>query len=149
MKTASAVTGKPTGPRGDKLILLVECDDNDRRRLGAWLEGAGYGLMDCPGPQREDFTCVGVRGRPCALVEIADLAILDGRVLLQAGADQKAARRLLHYYLASDKPVLILADKAESGLSFDNDRVALAKRSSRKAVLAAVSDLLDVDCLTD
>ena len=99
MKTAPAVTGKAASPNRNRLILLVECGDDDRRRLGAWLEGAGYSLMDC--------------------------------------------------LPSSDKPVLILADKAESGLSFDNHRVALAKRSSSKAVLAVVSDLLDGDCLTD
>ncbi len=43
--------------------------------------------MDCPGPQREDFTCLGIRGQRCALVAIADLAILDGRVLLEPGTD--------------------------------------------------------------
>lgn len=127
-----------------KMVLLVEADPSDRERLGGWLEKAGYGLIDCPGPQRQDFTCLGVRGQHCALVEIADIAILDGRVF-QEGADHKAATRLLHYYLVSGKPVLVLINHGADLLSFENDRVAIADRSDRSAVLAAVGELLEAD----
>jgi hypothetical protein len=125
-----------------KLILLVEPDPHDRDHLGASLEAAGYGLMDCPGPRREDFTCLGIHGRRCALVEIADLAILDARALQAAGVDRKPAARLLHYYLSSDKPVLVLTDQQEQPFSFENDRVAEADRSNSAAVLTAVTELL-------
>lgn len=130
-----------------KLVLLVEANAEDRRRLGGWLEDAGYSLMDCPGPRREDFSCLGVRGRRCALVEIADLAILDSRVLHRASMDNRAATRLVHYYLTSGKPVLVLTDSAGSPLMFENDRIAIADRSSQKAVLTAAKELLDVTCL--
>lgn len=128
----------------DKLILLVEGDETERERIGGWLQEAGYGLMDCPGPQRQDFTCLGVRGEHCALVEIADLAILDSYSLLDA-PDYKAASCLLRYYLRSDKPVLVLADGIGSEFSFEADRVAVATRASRASVLEAVRELLDVD----
>jgi hypothetical protein len=130
-----------------KLILLVESVAADRRRVGQWLEDAGYNLMDCPGPQRADFSCLGVRGRRCALVEIADLAILDSRVLHRASSDDRAATRLVHYYLTSGKPVLVLTDPSTSPLTFENDRIAIADRSSKKAVVTAAKELLDVTCL--
>lgn len=128
----------------DKLILLVEDDATDSERIGGWLEEAGYGVIDCPGPQRQDFTCLGVRGERCALVEIADLAILDSHTLLDA-PDDKAASCLLRYYLRSDKPVLVLADGIGSEFSFEDDRVAVATRTSRATVLEAVRELLEID----
>ena len=127
-----------------KLVLLVEPDERDRTRLGAALEGAGYNVMDCPGPTRTDFTCLGVRGKRCALVEIADLAILDGRTL--EARTGRAATDLLRYYLATDKPVLVLADGIGAEVSFEDDHVAIATRA-RRSVLTAVRELFDVDRL--
>ena len=127
-----------------ELILIVESDAGDRSRLQRWLEAAGYSVIECPGPQRQDFTGVGVRGEPCALVEIADLAVLDGRVLFDQG-NHKEARRLLQSYLASNKPVLLLGDGAGTEFSFEDDRVAVAARANRESVLEAVRELLEVD----
>lgn len=147
MEPDAGTPPKPTGRRTDSLVLLVEPDDTDRARLGAWLEAAGYRVIDCPGPKREDFTCLGVRGESCALVEVADLAILDGRTLFEADTDPRAATRLLRYYLGTDKPVLVLADGIGADFSFEDDRVAVASRASRAAVLAAVRELFDIDRL--
>lgn len=147
MEPNCGITPKPAVRRKDSLVLLVEPDHTDRARLGEWLEGAGYGVIDCPGPKREDFTCLGVRGERCALVEIADLAILDGRTLLETDSDAQAATRLLRYYLACDKPVLVLADGIGADFSFEDDRVAVATRASRTSILTAVRELFDVDRL--
>ena len=76
---------------------------------------------------------------------IADLAILDGRVLLEASTDRKAATRLLRYYLASDKPVLVLAEGTDADFSFEDDRVAIATRVNRTSVVEAVRELLELD----
>lgn len=130
-----------------QLVLLVHSNGDDRRKLGGWLEAAGYSLMDCPGPKREDFSCLGIRGRRCALVEIADLVILDGRVLEEAGGENEGVRKLLHYYLGCGKPILVLLDRIDGGIAFENDRVATADRSDREAILRAARDLLDVECL--
>lgn len=48
----------------EKLVLLVEPDEDGRERLGGWLEKQGFGVMECPGPSRADYTCLGVQGRP-------------------------------------------------------------------------------------
>ena len=138
---------RPADRRPGRLVLLIEPDESDRSRLGEWLEGAGYSVMLCPGPKREDFTCLGVRGQRCALVEIAELAILDGKTLLEAESDPQAATRLLRYYLGSDKPVLVLADGIGAEFSFEDDRVAVATRASRQSVLTAVRELLQLDRL--
>ena len=125
-----------------EIVLLVEANPAERRWLGERLKDAGYALVDCPGPRREDFSCLGVRGQHCALVEIADVVILDGRVL-QHGTDRKAATRLVHSYLTSGKPVLVLIDSGAAPPSFESDRVATADRSDPSTVLKAVGELLD------
>lgn len=130
-----------------ELVLLVQSNGDDREQLGGWLQDAGYSVLDCPGPKREDFSCLGIRGRRCALVEIADLVILDGRVLEEAGAENAGVRKLVHYYLGSGKPVLVLLDRIDGGTSFENDRVATADRCDREAILSAARDLLDVECV--
>ena len=138
---------KAIDAKRERLILIVHPDDGGRNRLADWLEDAGYGVIECPGPRRMDSTCLGVRGQSCGLVEIADLAILDGAVFRQADTNREAATCLLRYYLASDKPVLVLADGAGADFSFEDDRVAVAPRANRQSVLAAVSELLDLDRL--
>lgn len=145
MQAGAVRLAQPADRKTKQLVLLVEPEESDRTRLGGWLEEAGYGVIDCPGPRREDFTCLGVRGERCALVEIADLAILDGRTVFEASSDPQAATRLLRYYLASDKPVLVLADGIGAEFSFEDDRVAVASRASRPSVLAAVRELFEID----
>ncbi|HYM49511.1 MAG TPA: hypothetical protein VET65_02950 [Candidatus Limnocylindrales bacterium] len=128
--------GKPA------IALLVEADEADRERYGAWLEGAGIGVINCPGPKRDDFTCLGVRGERCGLVEIADLAILDVRLLDDAYRPATGSRRLLHYYLNSGKPIVLVGSLDRSERRIRDDQVALVRRPSARSLVSAVRRLL-------
>jgi hypothetical protein len=61
------------------VVLLVEPDERDRELYGAWLEDAGMTPINCPGPQMPELNCLGTGGRPCPLLEVADLAVLYSR----------------------------------------------------------------------
>ena len=58
-------------------VLLVEAETAERERLGDLLERAGFDVVECPGPSGPDYTCVGGREGRCALVEPADIVVLD------------------------------------------------------------------------
>src|SRR6202162_6025465 len=90
-------------PRRDGLVLLVEPDALERDQLGSWLEAAGYGVINCPGPPGAGMVCLGQRGRACGLVEIADLLVLDVRLARDAVRERTPGRRLLHSYVSSRK----------------------------------------------
>src|SRR5438477_5295729 len=52
-----------TTPKCDRLVLLVEPDAGEREEFGSWLEAAGYGVINCPGPPGAGMVCLGQRGR--------------------------------------------------------------------------------------
>ena len=66
-----------TEPKRDRIVLLVEPDAGEREQFGAWLEAAGYGVINCPGPPGAGMVCLGQRGCACGLVEISDVLVLD------------------------------------------------------------------------
>src|SRR5438094_9952586 len=97
------------------VVLLVERNERDRERYGAWLEDAGMTPINCPGPKVPGFSCLGTCGRPCPLAEVADLAVLDIRQLPGLSKRGLAAWRLLRYYLGLGKPVVVIADHCRTG----------------------------------
>jgi hypothetical protein len=115
-----------TTPKRDRLVLLVEPDAGEREQFGSWLEAAGYGVINCPGPPGAGMVCLGQRGRACGLVEIADLLVLDLRVVRDAVTDRTPGRRLVHYYLSSGKPLMLLGDPAQLGKRYRDDQVVVA-----------------------
>jgi hypothetical protein len=133
----------------EKLVLLVDPDADDRERLGSWLEKAGFGVIVCPGPSRVDFTCLGVQGRPCALVGLADLAVIDLRLLSDAYEERAPSRQLLRYYLGAGKPVIILGTDGGRRRPYREDRLVLLKsRPSRRSFIGAVRHLLQEMAIT-
>ena len=126
------------------LVLLVEPEEAEQERLGGWLEGAGIGVMACPGPQRQDFTCLGVRGQRCGLVEIADLAIVDVRVIEGAYQEHTPSRELFRHYLRADKPILLLGPMSGSARVFRDVEVRLLERPTRRSLVDSVRRLLQM-----
>jgi hypothetical protein len=126
------------------LLLLIEPDAVERERYGGWLEQAGFGVMECPGPGRIDMTCLGVRGHRCVLVEAADMAVLDVRVLRDAYRERAAGRRLLRFYLECGKPVLLMGGTTRPKTEFNDEHVSVMRRKpTRRALLSAVRTLLE------
>ncbi len=93
-------------------ILLVEADDIDRERFGAWLEDAGYDVVACPGPQGPQYTCVGSRTGACPLTEGVELIVLDTRLDSELAVAGTSATDLVSVYRATGKPVVILDPEA-------------------------------------
>ncbi len=112
---------------GSPLVLLVEPDDADRERYGAWLEDAGLMPITCPGPRIPGFTCLGTCGRPCPPAAVADLAVLDTRKLPGISKKGLPAWRLLRYYLAHGKPVVVIADHYRKDRTFRPEQVAILR----------------------
>ncbi len=80
-------------------------------------------------------------GRRCGLVEISDVLVLDLRLVRDAVSERTPGRRLIHYYLASGKPVVLLGDAAELGKRYRDDQVVvLARRGkvSRKTFVGTI-----------
>jgi hypothetical protein len=134
---------RPT-PKKDRLVLLVEPDAVERDQFGAWLEAAGYGVINCPGPPAAGMVCLGQRGRVCGLVEISDLLVLDLRLVRDAVTDRTPGRRLVHYYLSSGKPVMLLGDPAQVRKRYRDDHVVVLPQGrsvSRRTFIKTVQRL--------
>jgi hypothetical protein len=139
------ITAMPRStPKRNGLVLLVEPDAVERDQLGSWLEAVGYGVINCPGPPGAGMVCLGQRGRACGLVEIADLLVLDVRLVRDAVTDRTPGRRLVHYYLSSGKPVMLLGDPAQVGKRYRDDQVVVlpqARSVSRRTFIKTVQRL--------
>ncbi len=128
----------------EKLVLLVEPNEDDRERLGGWLEKTGFGVVECRGPDRLDYTCLGVQGRPCPLVEAADLAILDLRLLSDSFERRAPSLRLLRYYLTAGKPVLLLGTHGGRRKPYREDHLTFLKSwPGPRTFIGAVRQLLE------
>lgn len=98
-----------TDPRQTKTtVLLVEADDDERERFGAWLEDAGFHVLTCPGPTEPDYTCVGARTGACPLAAEASVVVLDMSTRSEAVMMGTAAEELLGLYLWTGAQVVAL-----------------------------------------
>lgn len=62
-----------------KVSVLVVGEDTWRsRRWTAWLDEAGFATSGCPGPHIAE-RCPRLDGERCALRELFDVAVIDGR----------------------------------------------------------------------
>jgi len=107
-------------------------------------DAAGYGVINCPGPPGAGMVCLGQRGRACGLVEISDLLVLDVRLVRDAVREQTPGRHLIHYYVSSGKPVMLLGDPEQLGKRYRDDQVIVLQRKgsvSRKTFMATISSL--------
>src|ERR1700694_6055252 len=92
-------------------VLLVGPDQEDRERLGGWLESAGIDPINCPGPHAPDFTCLGTSNAARPPGNLGDVAVLDVRRLPRTSSAGLPGWRLLRYYLEHGKPVVVIADR--------------------------------------
>lgn len=133
-----------TTPSTDRLVLLVEPDAGEREQFGAWLEAAGYGVINCPGPPGAGMVCLGQRGKSCGLVEISDVLVLDLRLVQDAVREQAPGRRLIHYYLSAGKPVLLLGNPGHLARRYHDDKVVVLPRRdkiSRRSFMTTIKRL--------
>ena len=124
-----------TTEQRNPLVLLVEPDDGERERYGAWLEDAGMTPINCPGPRIPGFFCLGVCNRPCPLAQVADVAVLDTRQLPGLSKQGLPGWRLLRYYLAQGIPVVVIADHYRKDRTFRPEQVAILRPNPGKESL--------------
>jgi len=55
--------------------VVVSPDEQRARTWSAWLRGAGYATVTCPGPEAMD--CPRLEGERCARRHLFDLAVID------------------------------------------------------------------------
>jgi len=130
----------PTASRAN--VLLVEADSTDRERFGAWLESAGIDPIDCPGPHGPDFTCRATHNAGCPLVNVADVAILDVRRLPGISTKGLPGWRLIRYYLARGKPVVLITDRYRKPAFRPEQIFVLRPNPGRESLLLAVRTAL-------
>ena len=94
-------------PRGT--VLLVESDAQERERLAAGLEDAGFEVTLCPGPTGPDYTCVGARTLECPLAKGASVVVLDMWLEGEDLMEGTPAEELIDVYLLAGHRVIALA----------------------------------------
>lgn len=123
-------------------VLIVADDLQERSQIGAWLEGSGFNVISCPGPQGPDYTCLGGRGEHCPLADAADVVVLDLRLSSDEMMTGTPGWELLFFYMALGRKVVALSgceDSIRPGT--DEDVTVLQRRPSREALVSAVRDL--------
>jgi hypothetical protein len=102
-------------------VLIVESDPQERERLGSALEASGFDVIQCPGPTGPDYACVGERTGRCALLDLADVVVLDLWLSSDAVMMGTPSGELLRLYVGAGRPVVTLGipDGATSGLPSD------------------------------
>jgi hypothetical protein len=129
------------GAGGQHAVLVVEADEPERERFGAWLEGSGFRVLLCPGPTEPDYTCIGARGGSCPLVAEVDLVVLDMSLDSEAVMVGTAAEELLGLYLMSGRPVVVLG--SHPGEEVRGQLRRLRRHPSREELVDALGALAD------
>ena len=132
-----------TGRR--RIVLLVESDADARSSLQAALEAEGHRVIPCPGPTAPNYTCVGGREGSCALVERADVVVLDPWL---AGDEQgvgTTADALIDVYAGRGRTVVVVGSTAHVEPLRLGRIVRLGDGPSTGEVVAAVGAAPDAD----
>ena len=123
-------------------VLVVANDAVERDRIGDWLEGDGYGVLACPGPQGPDYTCLASSGAACPLATDADVVVLDLRLMSDEVMAGMPGWELMLYYMTQGKKVVALSSLDDTIQPTTDDGVAVLPRPvSRDGVIEAVGML--------
>ena len=124
-------------------ILIVEYDDEERRRISEMLVSAGYDVIRCPGPEAPNYVCAGGLGLPCPLAREADLVVLDMRIAGDVMMRGTPAWELLVYYMEHGMRIVALSNGEDSVHPLTDERVTAIRRpADEKVLVKAVRELL-------
>ena len=121
-------------------VLLVESDAQERERLAAGLEDAGFDVTLCPGPSGPDYTCVGSRTLECPLAKEASVVVLDMWLDGEDLMEGTPAEELLDVYLLAGHRVVALASQLHDE-EIPGRSVRLRRRPGSKELVTAVGSL--------
>jgi CheY-like chemotaxis protein len=126
-------------------VLVVEHDPVARHVLTGSLEGAGFDVIECPGPSAPDYTCVAARGEPCALARAADAIVLDLHQASDIMMCGLAGWQLFLYYYERGHRIVVLLGGDDPVRPLPESRVAVVRRpATGHKVVTAVRELLGV-----
>jgi DNA-binding response OmpR family regulator len=126
-----------------RTVLLVECSEKVRDRVGGWLEREGWEVLTCPGPTGPDYRCVAARGHTCPLVPAADVVILDLWLESDRAVRGTSSRRLLQFYASSGLPVVALTYRPhEDSFPLEGSIAEVAWPPDRRELVETVRGLL-------
>jgi len=124
-------------------VLLVEGDPDERERLGAALERAGFDVQACGGPSSPDYVCIGGREARCPLIGPSDVVVLDLWLQGDALVQGTPALELLELYTEAGKPVATLGSHEGVGHRLEERPILhLRRRPDEEQLIAAVRGLL-------
>jgi hypothetical protein len=98
-------------------VLIVEADPQERDRLGSALERSGFDVLGCTGPTGPEYVCVGGRAGRCALIDGADVVVLDLWLRSDGAMVGTPSSELLRVYLAAGRPVVTLGTPDDHGFA--------------------------------
>jgi hypothetical protein len=125
-----------------KSVLVVEGQTDRAEPMWSALERAGLDVLACPGPCAPEFTCLGGRGKRCALAAAADVVVLDLELAGDVVMMGTPGWELLLYYLGLGKKVVALVGDGDAVRPLPDDEVAVVpRRAPEGGVLAAVRRL--------
>lgn len=126
-------------------VLVVEPDQEARRRLSSWLGEAGFNVTECPGPITPEYTCPAGRCEFCALAAAADVIVLDLWLESDTMMTGTPGCEVLFYYLSLNKPVVVLGHEEDPLRPLPQEGIAVLRRPpDRASLIAAVRALLPV-----
>jgi hypothetical protein len=130
-------------PTPIKAALIVSDDAGLRQGLAARFEASGMEVMECPGPHRPDFSCVGLEGRSCALLNGADLVVVDLHPEPGGVIDTTRRAELLGHYTQEGRQVVALVDADSTNIQpLANGVVVAGRLDEPEELLDTVRELL-------
>ena len=110
-------------------VLVVESDDDERRRIGSWLDDAGYAdIMCCPGPSAPDYTCLGGRGASCPLSSAADVVVVDLRLRSDELMQGTPGWQLMLHYFEQGKKIVAISGNEDAVHPWSDESVRVVHR---------------------
>ena len=121
-------------------ILLVEPDNDMRRRMSAWLEDEGYeDVLICPGPSEPEYTCLGGKGSACPLADAADIVVVDLRLRSDVMLMGTPGWQLMLYYYEKGKKIVAISGPQDPlNLRPDEQVTVIGRPVERAPFLQAV-----------
>lgn len=117
----------------------MESAAQERERLAAGLEDAGFDVTSCPGPSGPDYTCVGARTLECPLAKGASVVVLDMWLDGDDLMEGTPAEELLDVYFLAGHRVIVLAPHPHDEIP--GRVVRLPRRPGSDELITAVDSL--------
>src|SRR5205814_10430919 len=103
----------------------------------------GYDVIACPGPSAPSYACVGSHHGRCALMDGADVVVLDLHLASDTVGEGAPAWALMLMYARSGKPIVVTTDERDPVVPTADATTAVIHRyPTREALLAAVGPSL-------